>query len=114
MIDPPLIGANATEEMRKIEKNRFYIYDIKEDRNYNITDEIKILPVWYPDSKHVLTVAENRINILDFDGTNKRTVYSGPFLNDLVFPWSPGEKIVILTNFNSERPLPDLYELDLR
>lgn len=118
IIDPPLIGSNPTEEERNIKIDKYYVYDIKEDTNYFIADaDTKnrlTAPIWYTDSKHFIIVEKEKINIVDYDGTNKRSVYSGPFLENVVLPWSPGGKIVILTNFNSERPLPDLYELDLR
>lgn len=119
VIIPPIIGANPTDEERLIKKNKIYVYDIKEDRNFFIKDtgtkpDDYPLPVWYTDSKHLVLIDKDRINIVDYDGTNKRSVYSGPFSGNIVFPWSPGGKIVILTNFNSERPKPDLYEVDLR
>lgn len=35
-IKPPLIGTNSTEEDRNISKDTYYVYDIKEDRNYRV------------------------------------------------------------------------------
>ncbi len=52
--------------------------------------------------------------IIDYDGTNKRTVYSGPFAENLVYPWSSSGKIVILTNLNKPQALPNLYEVDIQ
>jgi len=44
ILDPPLIGANQTPEVRNIKKGNLYIYDKKEDRNFHIplTHEIEI------------------------------------------------------------------------
>ena len=119
VITPPLIGTNPTDEQRKIVKDKFYVYDIKEDRNYFIADlNTKLsppqIPLWYTDSKHLVMVEKDRINIVDFDGTNKRSVYSGPFLDNLVLPWASGGKIVIETNLNRPIGFADLYEVDLR
>ncbi|OGG03111.1 hypothetical protein A2W14_04555 [Candidatus Gottesmanbacteria bacterium RBG_16_37_8] len=115
---PPLIGVNPTEEVRKIEKDKYYIYDIKEDKNYYLTDVSKSqtdvsAPIWYTDSKHFLIAEKDKIYIMDYDRQNKRSLYSGPFVDNLVFPWAPGGKIIILTNFN-QKELADLYEVDLR
>lgn len=118
VLNPPLIGANPTEETRDLKKDNYYIYDIKEDRNYLLTDTKSFpdpsLLLWYTDSKHIVMIEKDSINIIDFDGTNKRTVYGGPFLENVVFPWPAGGQLVILTNFNSPHVTPNLYELDLR
>ena len=110
VIDPPLIGSNPTEETRKLEKGKYYIYDTKEDKNYYIADT---LPIWYTDSKHLILIDQDKIAVVDYDGTNKRSVYSGPFTDNLVFPWTSGGKIVILTNINSSSSA-DFYDVDLR
>ena len=110
VIDPPLIGRNPTEETRKLEKGKYYIYDTKEDKNYYIADT---LPIWYTDSKHLILIDQDKIAVVDYDGTNKRSVYSGPFTDNLVFPWTSGGKIVILTNINSSSSA-DFYDVDLR
>lgn len=36
VLDPPLIGANQTPEVRNIKKGNLYIYDKKEDKNFHI------------------------------------------------------------------------------
>jgi len=117
-IIPPLIGSNPTTEIRAITPGKFYIYDTKEDKNYFIAD-LKTVPsaellVWHNDSKHIVMIDKDTIYIVDYDGTNKRPVYVGPFLNNLSFPWTSGGKLVILTNFNKPQMLPNLYEIDLR
>ena len=119
VITPPLIGANPTEEVRTIEPDNFYIYDLKEDKNFllakNKNDSLASdTPMWYTDSKHLFLVEKDSIIISDYDGTNKRSVYSGPFSNDLILPWASGGKIVIQTNLNKADALPNLYEIDLR
>jgi len=118
VITPPLIGSNPTAEIRNITPGKFYIYDTKEDKNY-FTADLKAIPsaellVWHNDSKHIVMIDKDTIYIIDYDGTNKRAVYAGPFLNNLSFPWTSGGKLVILTNFNKPQMLPNLYEIDLR
>lgn len=40
VIDPPLVGARTSEEERDLTIGSFYVYDSKEDRNYNITSAL--------------------------------------------------------------------------
>lgn len=135
----PLIGSNQTAEERTIQTGRIYVYDRKEDKNFPIvvTNEVKasITPVavnpaliepgeesspinepvqWYPSSKHLVVLEGKRIVIVDYDGTNKRTIYSGPFEQDF-FSVSDDGKLIILTNLNPQNnQYPDLYEVGIR
>ncbi len=43
VINPPLIGANQTQEQRNLVAGGIYIYDKKEDKNYKIPVEITII-----------------------------------------------------------------------
>jgi len=70
---------------------------------------------WYPDSRHLVYVDENEISIIEYDNTNKATVYAGPFDNNYVYNWGSGKKLVILTDYNrSAGSLPNLYLIDLK
>jgi hypothetical protein len=42
VMNPPLIGANQTPEVRNLEVGGIYIYDKKEDKNYKVPVEISI------------------------------------------------------------------------
>lgn len=122
IIKPPLIGPNSTEQVRKIEEGNVYIYDIKEDRNYLLfkKDRIRedqVLPpkyMWHPDSNHIVLVEEKKISVVEYDGTNETTVYSGPFEDHYVFPWSDGLRILILTNLNSTTTPLNLYTVSFK
>ena len=39
---------------------------------------------WYPDSKHVVFIKDNKIQIMEYDNTNNTTIYSGPFFDNFV------------------------------
>lgn len=118
VISPPLIGSNPTVETRSIQSGNYYVYDKKEDKNYFIASQKSLGQptsiTWYTDSKHIVIVENVTIYIMDYDGTNKRGVYSGPFLNNLVYPWPGGNRLVILTNLNHLEGSPNLYQIDLR
>ncbi|MCL4339210.1 PEGA domain-containing protein [Patescibacteria group bacterium] len=118
VIVPPLIGTNTTQESRSIVPGKYYIYDTKEDKNFFIVDTKSINSpqaiTWYTDSKHIILIEKGSIYIVDYDGSNIRTVYTGPFEGDIVFPWASSDKLVILTNFYKPQSIPNLYEIDLR
>ena len=116
IINPPLIGANSTDEIRTIKPGNVYVYDIKEDRNYALGTSQSILPMqWLPTSRHFILVTKDKIEIMDFDGTNRRTAYAGPFWDAFAVPWTSGGKLIILTNLNpSASEVNNLYAVNLR
>ncbi len=124
IIDPPLIGTNPTTEERILKKGHIYIYDIKEDKNFKILDSIPNLQLtsynlelpltWFPDSKHLIFVNNRKINIMDYDGTNKTVIYAGPFIEGFVAPWPDGSRLAILTNLGNENITPNLYTIGLK
>lgn len=115
IIKPPLIGTNQTKEDREIKQDSVYVYDIKEDKNYKISDSPYNLPMnWYFDSRHLIVVQSGKIDIVDYDGQNNTTVYAGPFIDGYVFPFPNDHKIVILTNLGNPDIPPNLYTLELK
>lgn len=68
---------------------------------------------WMPDSKHLVTVSDDKINIKTYDNTNDTTVYSGPFTDNFIYPWPDGSKLLILTSFSPETPV-NFYAVDLK
>lgn len=124
IINPPLIGANSTPEERMLKKASIYVYDIKEDRNYKILDSLASFPSsssenelpikWFTDSKHLIYVNDRKIDIMEYDGQNKTTIYAGPFIDDYVFAWPDGSKLVMLTNLGNSNISPNLYTIGLK
>lgn len=121
VINPPLIGVDSAPEERNLEKDAIYVYDVKEDRNYKILDNLpkseedSHLPLmWFPDSKHLVYVHNGKIDILEYNGGNQTTVYAGPFVDNFVFPWPDASKIVILTNLGNPANNPNLYTISLK
>jgi len=135
IITPPLIGTNSQPEERSIKEGNIYIYDAKEDKNFQIkqgekqkeanpedknivldylnslkTPEIQ----WLPDSQHIILVENKKINIVEYDGTNKSTLISAPFEDNFVFPFPNVTRLVILTTLNPSLTTPNLYSLSLR
>lgn len=125
VIKPRLLGVDTLREVRNIVKGGVYVYDIKEDRNTKIMDQIPSecgeniagcrLPIsWFTDSEHLLSVKNKQIHMLEYDGTNDTVVYAGPFIDSFVFSWPNGQKIVMLTDLNNTTILPNLYTISLK
>lgn len=115
VIKPRLVGIDATPEQRDIQKDKVYVYDIKEDKNYELpVNDVKTATLsWLPDSKHILHVHDKKIDIMEYDGSNATTIFAGPFTDNYVFPWPNGSKVLILTNLGNTSILPNLYTIDL-
>lgn len=116
MIKPVMIATNQTPEERSIKKGETYVYDRKEDKNYQISNfQFPISNLkWYSDSRHLIIEENKKISIVNYDDTNKQTVYSGPFENSFFSPTNDG-KIIVLINLNSQvNELPDLYLVGIR
>lgn len=111
-IIPPLPGSNSQPEQRVLSAGSFYVYDLKEDKNFLIsqTDHLS----WFPSSRHLVKVEPGKISVLEYDDTNQVTIYSGPFFDQSVFPYPNGSKLAIVTNLGSSDPIPNLYALILR
>lgn len=142
VIVPPLIGTNSSEEVRSTRQDHVYVYDIKEDLNFELgaTGMFRAIPLptptrapgarntapvlvqdpmlsirWLPSSRHLLYVTEDTIRIMDYDASNQKTAYAGPFWDSFAVPWASGGKIVILTNFNNQASKANnLYVVNLR
>ncbi len=130
IITPPLIATDQSPETRTLVKNHIYVYDKKEDKNFEITSfklpniqdnnlgtwyaEINNMLIWYPDSKHLIFNDNKKISIVDYDNTNKQTVYSGPF-DSSFFTVSNDGSLLVLANLNPESNVfPDLYSVGIK
>lgn len=118
-----IILANDLEEVtaKSLEASPTAFYRLQRDNNlstalsfanYYTAAKLNTMQ-WFPDSKHLLFVEEGKIKIMEYDGQNKTTVYSGPFSNDFVYPWPDGSKLIIRTSFSPDSP-DNLYVIDLK
>jgi hypothetical protein len=118
---PPLPGASTQKQERNIQAGRTYVYDIKEDRNFLISDSPVTLsnlmtPAlrWMPSSRHLLLAQDGQVGIMDYDGTNRQLVYSGSYVAPFAFPYSNSTKLLILTNLGAVSSTPNLYTLTVK
>lgn len=68
---------------------------------------------WYPDSTHLILTTDSGIDLVEYDGTNRLTIYGGPMDKSIVYPWPDGSKIITRIAF-SEGTLPNLYTIKLK
>lgn len=68
---------------------------------------------WYPDSTHLIITTEGGIDLIEYDSTNRLTVYGGPMDKSIVYPWPDGSKIITRLAF-SEGTIPNLYTIKLK
>lgn len=74
-----------------------------------------VTPQWFPTSKHLVWITEDKIVSCEYDGTNLTTIYSGPFIKPYVFITPGTDKLVILTKLGGEAgDKNNLYIISLR
>jgi len=120
----PLPGASTQTQVRNVTPGYTYVYDIKEDRNFLISDrpvtinnsDSSDIPAlrWMSSSRHLLWAETNQVVIMDYDGTNRQVIYSGSFAVPSAFPYSNTSKLLILTNLGSTDSTPNLYILTVK
>jgi len=95
---------------------KYKIFDIKDKRESTLPEFENLIGIsWYPDSAHLVITEENRISIIEADGLNKMTVFSGNFVNGFVFANPAGSGLVILTALTQGEGIPaNLYEINLK
>jgi hypothetical protein len=110
----PLPGASTQKQERNVLPDHTYVYDIKEDRNFLIADQSNQVVRFMPNSRHLLLGQEGQVVVMDYDGTNRQTVYSGSYVAPYAFPYSNSTKLLILTNLGGTNSTPNLYTLTVK
>lgn len=117
VLKPTPPSLNSTPDERNIKKNNIYVYDIKEDKNYQTQSVGEDLEsnkyFWHADSRHLIYAEGGRINIVEYDGENFTTVFNGPLLDSLVFPWPDGSSIAVVSRLSNTVPY-NLYRISLQ
>lgn len=111
---PPLLATSTQPEARLIEPANFYVYDLKEDKNFLIP---AVSPRWFPTGRHFYWIdpPENKVFACDYDGSNLAEIYRGPFTSPFAFAAPGANKLVVLTQFNLDKNAkPNLYSVSLR
>lgn len=123
-----LPGASTQQQTRDIKEGQTYVYDIKEDRNFLIDEDATNLIIqggmdnpdatkrltWFATSRNLVLAEENKVTIMDSDGTNRQTVYGGSFVNPHAFPTVSIDRLMILTNLGAQDTPANIYSLSVK
>ncbi len=107
-----LPGSSTQTETREIKSGFKYVYDIKEDRNFEVGRSEDLL-MWSNNSHNLIQVERGSISVKDYDNTNKQLVFAGNFLYPYVFSGLGGGRILVTTSLGAEGDA-NLYWLVLR
>jgi len=109
----------SPDEEKILYKNKdgqYKIFDIKDKKESTLSEFTNLISIsWYPDSGHLVIAEENKLSIIETDGLNKMTVFSGNFINGFVFANPAGSGLIILTTLTQGEGTPaNLYEINLK
>lgn len=113
-IVPALPGSSTQPEKRNIEEGQTYVYDIKEDRNFLIENVDPKTVRWFPSSRHLIAPQNDKVEVIEYDGTNRQTIYSGLYDAPFAFPFGNTSRLLILTNLGSNGNPPNLFSLTVK
>ena len=109
---PP--AQSTQNQNRAVKKDNYYVYDIKDDTNFLLGNKNDLSnPNWLPNSNNIVYVQNQNLNVIDYDGTNRQTLFSSNFDPSCVYPWVDGSKIVILTSPYPSAPA-NLYTISIK
>lgn len=100
----------------KDKAGKYKVYDLKAKKESTLPDFNDLASIsWYPDSNHLVVAQKDLISVIEADGTNKMTVYTGKFEDGFVFAHPAGTKLIILTTLTQTEGTPaNLYSINLR
>lgn len=102
--------------MYKNSESKYKVYDLKKDNEYTLPDLPDLINItWFPDSEHLVIAQKDSISIIEKDGFNKITVYTGKFENGFVFAHPSASRLIILTTLTQTEGSPaNLYSINLK
>ena len=113
-ISPAPPAQSTQTQSRDIVKGNYYVYDLKDDTNFLIGPQSSVInPFWLYNSNNIVFVENKSITAVDYDATNKLTLFTGNIASDNVFPWADGTKIIVLTPAYSAST-ENLYAITIR
>lgn len=91
----------------------YKVYDLEDKIQYNLP-EARVFS-WLPDSKHVVLVEEDKVSIVDFDGSNKAVIYAGKFEDSFVFAWPDASRLVVVSSLPTPTASePNLFGINIK
>lgn len=109
-----LPGSSTQWQERNIKDGETYVYDIKEDRNFLLKDVDPQTIRWFPTSRHIIVPNKDKVEIIEYDGMNRQTVYSGVYSAPHAYPFGNTSRILILTNLGANTNPANLYSITVK
>lgn len=101
---PPANRSTQTQD-RQLQPGFFYVYDLKEDTNFNLGSTQSQFLSWVPYTNHLNYIADNHLYIIEYDTTNKHLVHSFPKNNPPFLAATPdGQKLITLEASSESTP----------
>lgn len=100
----------------KNKEGKYKIYDLKLKKEFTLPDLPELLNIsWFWDSAHLVIAQPNHISIIEADGNNNMTVFSGNFVDGFVFSHPSASRLIILTSLTQQEGTPaNLYAINLK
>lgn len=98
------------------EDKAWRVYDLDQKLEFKLPQFNELQNIsWYPDSDHLVIAQNSEVSIIEFDGHNKTTIFSGKFENGFVFAHPSGLRIILLTTLTQTEGTPaNLYSINLK
>lgn len=111
-----IFSPSEEKVLYKNAEGRYKIYDLKNQLETTLPEISDIINIsWFPDSEHLVIAKKGSISIIETDGTNNLTVYTGKFENGFVFAHPSAARLIILTTLTQQESSPaNLYSINLR
>jgi len=109
---PPPTKSTQTQQ-RLLNKDSYYVYDIKEDTNFLIGDTSISQISWLPYSNNLVFIQDKNIRVSEYDATNYHTIYSGYVSPKIILPTPDGYRLILSTS-TIQDPSQNLYSITIR
>lgn len=111
IISPPPYRSTQTQT-RQLQKDFYYVYDLKEDTNFLIGDTSISQISWIPYSSSLIFSKDNSISVIEYDATNHQNLYSDSEKH--IFVPTPDGYRLILTLNTKDNPSKNLYLVTIK
>lgn len=104
LTSPPPNRSTQTQD-RNLQPGFFYIYDLKEDTNFNLGSTQTQFLSWVPYTNHLSYIADNNLYIVEYDTTNQHLIHSFPKNTPPFLATTPdGQKLFTLEASSESTP----------
>lgn len=91
----------------------YKVIDLERNKEYVLPSALEIS--WLPDSRHLILIQNDKIEVSDFDGSNIAEIYAGNFDKSYVFPWLDSSRLLIVSSHpTATASKPNLFGVNLK